>query len=149
MKSIGIRTIPHTQHRYPTVGDWYNKLVPSTNTSMDLIEVSNFLEVVQKAHPSMSFIAQTELAEKYEFLVTYHEFIEMKLCQIRKVNQAVVDAFDMEYESKRVVGDVSEPGDSKDAPYHLEHTFATAQEMVLAKVLGVDWEAYSNAVNSL
>lgn len=118
--------IKHSQQRYPTVGDWmWDKRGNLAITSSDM---GNW---------------------KYNYLVKFHELVEVMLCRDRGITQDEVDDFDKEYEARREEGDTSEPGDSKLAPYYKEHQFATKLERLMAKELGVDWREYDKAVSSL
>ena len=124
---VDIKIIPHKEQRYETVGDWFF----NPDNSRLTIRVSN----MQNA--------------KYEFLVALHEQVEAMLCLERKINEKDITLFDMVYEAERQEGDFSEPGDSSNAPYKKEHFFATNIERLMALELGVSWEDYEKAVNSL
>lgn len=125
MIEINIKTVPHSYHRYETVGDW-----EFTPHGID-IRVSDL--------PSV----------KMEFAVAIHEAIEAFLCQLRGITEAEVNAFDIAFESARVNGDQSEPGDSPSAPYRKEHFFATSIERLICAEMGLDWKTYEEAINSL
>lgn len=123
---INIGIIPHHEQRYETVGDyWYPQ---SFRQEVRISDMQN---------------------EDYEFLVLIHELIEAHLCRKRGIKEEDIKAFDEAYEAKRQEGDFTEPGDSAEAPYRTEHWFATFIEAQIAEELGVDWEEYSNVVNSL
>jgi hypothetical protein len=123
---IQLRTIPHKSQRYETVGDW---------------EVGDSGEIL---------ISVSDMGnEDYAFLVGIHEAIEVWLCRKRGITQDQVDAFDIKFEEERENGDVSEPGDSPDAPYRKEHFFATNIERIIAAELGVDWAKYDRTVTGL
>jgi hypothetical protein len=123
---IVIEVIPHSSQRYPTVGDWYRDQEDTLH-----IKVSNMNN------------------SKYEFLVAFHELIEEALCHDREIQQDIVDEYDKKYEAARPENDISEPGDSKLAPYRKEHFFATSLERLMAAELGVDWSDYDEAVVNL
>jgi hypothetical protein len=123
---IQLRTIPHSQQRYETVGDW--QIHSDGSISIDVSDMGN---------------------EDYAFLVAIHEAVEVWLCRKRGITQDAVDAFDIAYEENRPKDDTSEPGDHPDAPYQREHQFATRIERQLAEELGVPWEAYNAVVESL
>jgi hypothetical protein len=122
---ITIETIPHEQQRYPTCGDW-------------IFEPDGTINILV-----------SQMDEDYSFLVAFHELIEVWLTKKRGISQASVDEFDMQYESNRPEGDLSEPGNSTSAPYFREHQFATMMEEKMARELGVDWQEYSRVVESL
>ena len=118
---IVIETIPHSQQRYATVGDW-------------------------RFRPDGLHIAVSKMSgRRYEFLIAMHETIE---CQHAGVSQRAVDSFDMAYEKHRKPGDDSEPGDDPRAPYHRQHMFASKVERMLAHELAVNWAAYNRQVSS-
>lgn len=120
---IVIETIPHSQHRYETVGDWW------TDEDGTLqIRVSDLGD------------------EKAEQLVAIHELVELLLCKARGVSEQAVDAFDKAFEEDRADGDDSEPGDAVDAPYRDEHCFATAVERMVCAAMGVAWDTYEEMI---
>lgn len=123
--NITIKTIPHAEQRYPTVGDW--------------IEEGGGL-----------IVAVSDMGnDDFAFLVGLHEMIEGWLCLRRRIDQGAVDAFDVAFEAARQPGNTDEPGDHPDAPYRREHFFATSIERLMAAELGVDWAEYEKAVNAL
>ena len=126
---ICIKTIPHNEHRYETVGDyWYDK-----NGALQ-VRVSDMGN------------------KKYEFLVIIHELIEEFLTKDRGIEEPDIKAFDEKFEEEReqgLHGDDEEPGDSPDAPYRQEHFFATNIERMLSSELRVDWKDYDDTVMSL
>lgn len=133
MLHIYIDTIPHSEQRYETVGDYWR---PAGN------------------HPG--FIPRLEVRvsemgnEDYEFLVAIHELVEEHLTRKHGISEDTITAFDIQYEQNRAEDDTnSEPGDSPDAPYHQEHLLATSVERIVASMLGVNWDTYDAVVNSL
>lgn len=128
MKII-IESIPHNEHRYPTVGDYYTQ-----PDGTEIIKVS--------ALPDW----------RYEFLIAFHELIEDFLCQQRGIKEPDIKAFDEMFEAERLEGkhsDEAEPGFDPRAPYRKEHSFATAMERLMALELGADWDAYEKAIMEL
>lgn len=85
----------------------------------------------------------------FEFLVAIHELVEAYLCQKRGITDGEITAFDVAFEDAREPGDLSEPGDSRDAPYQNEHNLATAVERMMCAALGVSWQDYEQAVQRL
>lgn len=123
--AIEIKTIPHNQQRYDTVGDWW-------------VDDEGW------------HIRVSDLGEwRYGFLIAFHELLECAWCAWSGVSQARVDAFDIEFERNRQPGDVSEPGDDPNSPYRVGHQFATMAEMFAAVALGVSWGAYEAAIEAL
>lgn len=129
---IKIRTIPHKNQRYPTIGDW---IWQNLKERLDRSELD---------------IRVSDLGDwRYEFLVAFHEQIETILCSLRGIKQQDVDLFDKRFEESRQENDFTEPGDCEDAPYHREHKFATKLEFLMAQELGVDWDEYNAKINSM
>lgn len=124
---IVIETIPHDKQRYETVGDWWVE----KDTNVLQIRVSEMGD------------------DRYHFLVALHELVEATLCNDRGISVLEVDEFDKAFEAKRPAGNTDEPGDDPDAPYHLEHGFATGIERLLASALGLNWTDYDDAVMAL
>lgn len=131
MLNIRIKTINHKEQRYDTCGDWV-------------------WEKNKAGHRILTIYVSDMCDWKKEFLVAFHELIEVTLCKERHIPQEIVDNFDLEYEARRAEDDLtSEPGDSEQAPYHKEHVFATELEKKMAKELGMDWENYEKTIYSL
>jgi len=123
---INIEIIPHDQHRYPTVGDWW-------------FEEDGTLQV-----------RASEMSDpKYSWCVILHELIEVLLCHLKGISTKEVDDFDKAYEAKRGEDDVSEPGDDLRAPYHEEHVIASIAERAIAFSLGIDWNQYNDEIEAL
>ncbi len=80
----------------------------------------------------------------YDLLIAVHEIIEQHLCVRDGVPEADVAAWDAEHNN----GDVS-GGDLPDAPYHHQHKAAEGVEKAAAIALGVDWQAYCDALEAL
>lgn len=113
---IEIKSVPHAQHRYPTLGDYW------------------------RSADGMLYIRVSQLPDwRYEFLIALHELIEEAVTRHRGIAEPDIKAFDEAHL------DLDDPGMSPEAPYHREHVLATAIEMLVAQELGVDWMAYSKA----
>lgn len=113
---ITVKTLPHNEQRYDTVGDyWIEK-------GIMLIRVSDMKN------------------EDYAFLVSLHEQIEAYLTFKRGIKEPDIMAFDIEH------SDCDDPGSLPDAPYYKEHLFATAIEMLVAEQLNVNWQEYDKAI---
>ena len=120
MLKIIIKTIPHAQQNYDTVGDYF--LSPDGWLMINISDLGDWKE---------------------EILVAIHEIEEYALIKSRGIPIEDIDRWDMGY-----VGE-GEPGDDKDSPYHREHVFATKHEKELAHELEVDWELYEQHVGAL
>ncbi len=126
MLNVEIKTIPHNQHRYPTVGDYfYNFDAEKIKTIIHVSDMKN---------------------ESYEFLVSIHEQIEEFLTRLRGISEDSITAFDINFEKNRKDEDFSEPGNDPKAPYFKEHQFATIIEKFIALELGVDWNIYDETI---
>jgi len=121
-----LTTILHQDQRYKTCGDWR-------------------YDAAGNLHITASFMDNP----RYEMLVKIHELVEAFLCGEAGVSQAQVDAFDIEFEAKRKPGDLSEPGDSKEAPYRRQHEAATTVEKIVCAEAGIAWDDYERTVNAL
>jgi hypothetical protein len=130
MFPLQAKTIPHKDHRYPTVGDYWT----------DEKGVEQF-RVSKMSNPD------------YEFLVLIHELVEDYLCQRRGISEPKqIKPFDEWFEKARELGmvyDDDEPGCHPNAPYMREHMFAMMIERLVGRELGVDWNKYAEEVESL
>lgn len=121
--------IPHSMHRYPTVGDW----------------------LVNQDGSRLYRVSDMGNAD-YEFLVLMHEMIEHHLCDRAGITQEMVDVFDKQFEKERAEGKHAldaEPGDDPRAPYHTAHQRALHIERQIASHLGVHWDAYEKALGEM
>jgi hypothetical protein len=127
--TINIETIPHSEHRYSTVGDWF-----FDDAGVLQIRVSKMSD------------------PRFSLCVALHEAIESVLCKEMGVTQATADDFDMKYEKEREAGerdDGDEPGDDHAAPYHAQHVTASICERAIAQTLGIDWNEYGKEIEGL
>lgn len=128
MKPINCKTIPHTEHRYPTVGDYWE--TPDTIE----VRVSDMGDL------------------RYETLVKVHELVELALLKSRNVPLVITDDFDIQFEAERAQGKHGpddEPGDDPRCPYRHEHRFAENIERQLAHEFGVNWDEYNTKLMAL
>jgi hypothetical protein len=126
---ILIQTIPHSEQRYDTVGDWW-------------IDPQGTWQVRVSELPEKSAL----FPEKYPFLVAIHELVEMALCLAAGISQRAVDAFDTAWAPH---DDIEEPGEDPRAPYYEQHQMAMGIERTLAAALYVEWFEYERAINAL
>lgn len=125
---IVIEAIAHEQHRYPTVGDYFEGSDGWT------VRVSRCGDA------------------RYEFLVALHELVEWFLTQQRGISEPDILAFDEAFEREReqgMHGEREQPGDDPRAPYGREHRFAERIERLAAGELGVDWDEYDGTIGGL
>ena len=123
---IRFEAIPHKQHRYETVGDYY------------------------KVNKEWLFKVSKTNAD-YEFLVLIHELVEWYLTQRKGIKESDISKFDKMFEQERAEGlwDLDEPGNDPRAPYRDEHIFAESIERTIAKYLKLDWKLYDKTINGL
>ena len=122
--NITIKTIPHSEQRYPTAGDyWFD----GDNLEIRISDVGNW---------------------KHELLVAIHEIAEVALCKERGITIANIDHFDMNFEADNI-NHSKEPGDDSKSPYQNEHNLATGVERIMCSALNVKWEEYDGALDKL
>lgn len=128
-----IKTIPHSEQSYPTVGDYSFDPADPTTLEVRVSDTGN---------------------EDYNFAVAIHELIEAYL-YLKKGDKPLedIDEFDKKFEEMRaafpdLVGS-DEPGDNVKAPYYPQHQMATQFERNLVAMMGLDWQEYEQAVNAL
>jgi hypothetical protein len=118
---IDILPIPHEHQRYDTTGDWFIK-------------------------DGLLHIRPSSLSDdRHTFLLGLHELVEAVLCLKCGIIQDEVDEFDLAALDRNI----EEPGDDPAAPYHRQHVIASIVERLAAELLGVDWNEYSAAVDTL
>lgn len=128
-KKIIIEIIPHQEHRYETVGDYW--IDSNGNWQVRVSEFGTF---------------------DHQFLVAMHELTEFWLTQKRGVTEESISEFDILFESERQEGkhgDMGEPGNDIRAPYRKEHRFSENIERQLALEGNIDWHEYDKLVMSL
>lgn len=130
--NVFIKTIPHNEQRYETVGDWWWE-------GKDLQDLQ--IRVSDMGNPV------------YEWLVAEHEINEALRCKKDGIDEKAVSDFDRSFEELRekfpyTIGD-QEPGDMVSAPYHKQHTGATQIERLSCQFHGEDWDKYSDTVDNL
>jgi hypothetical protein len=119
--NVQMNVIPHQQQRYDTPGDW-------------LLDVNTDTLVI-----NVSFLGDW----KMEACLGVHEYIEAVRCMADRIDQTLVDAWDLNFKGK------GEPGDDPNAPYHRQHVQASIVERTLARQLGVDWSKYEQKLEEL
>lgn len=115
-----INLIKHSDQRYNTVGDWY-----TTETDEIVINVSDSGN------------------NDTNFLVTVHELIEQYLCERHNISATTVDNWDTSHP------DAKDPGSLPGCPYGLAHGIALSIEKYLSSILGMDWKAHEELLDSL
>ena len=126
MKDFNIKVIPHERQSYRTVGDYWETL-------------KSFEIRVSRVNKS-----------DYEYLVAFHEFVELYLCHKHGVDFQEITSFDkffQEETDKGLHNPGDEPGDDPRAPYHKEHMFASKLEKMMGDELGVDMVKYEETLD--
>jgi hypothetical protein len=121
MLKIDIKTIKQEDHRYQTLGDYWDD------------EEGTHIRVTNLKSPDS------------EFLVALHELIEQYLLKVAGIKEPDVMAFDIMFEKERADGkwdEYAEPGDDPRAPYRKQHFFAECIERLVAGFIGVDWKQH-------
>lgn len=124
--NINIKTIPHSDHRYPTCGDYW-------------FEENGTLEI------RVSDVGDW----RYEALVALHELVEVLQTEHKGIREQDIMAFDKMFEQECAEGkhgSDDEPGADPRAPYRKEHFFAEAIERLVSQRLDVDWEEYDKSL---
>lgn len=127
--NIVIKSIPNSEQRYPTVGDYWRDADGTLQ-----IRVSKMSD------------------DRYDLLVALHELIEVTLCEHRGIKEEDISKFDIEFEKEREEGKHTlddEPGWDPRAPYGKEHAYAESIERNMALQLEVDWKDYDHEVMNL
>jgi len=126
---IVIETIPLSDMRYPTLGDyWYDDL--------GILQIR---------------IAETG-NEFYNKSIMIHELIEEALTKDKGLTEPEIMQFDLYYEKRReqgLVDEDSEAGFDNNSPYLKEHTLAHSVEMQMFALAGKSWKDYETALNNL
>lgn len=121
--NIQIQTIHPYKQRYVTLGDWFHVKLCDQH--------------IGESEETRTVIRVSELGdERYEFLIAFHELVEMMLCKVRGIPAAAVDEFDQNFSG------TGEPGDDPASPYFREHQFAFMLERMMAHEMGVNWREY-------
>jgi hypothetical protein len=124
--NISIKTIPETEQRYPTTGDYFQSKDGTWNFRIS--DMGNW---------------------KYEFLVALHELVEWALAQHKGITNEQIDDFDFQFEKDRESGlhtDDEEPGNDPKCPVWFEHQMATVVERMIAGLMGIEWKVYDSTV---
>jgi len=122
---IIIKPIQPENHRYPTCGDYIYDREDDTLTI---------------------FVSRME-DWRSELAVAIHGVFESVACIAEEIPMSDIDLFDMAFEQNRAESDLSEPGDSKAAPYHKQHVGATFVEREVCSKLDLSWEKHEDNVN--
>jgi hypothetical protein len=120
--NVVVQIIPHSEQRYPTVGDWW--------WEDDTLQIR------------VSHLGDW----KMEMCAAYHEQFEALECRVKGITQEQVDAFDKGWQPH---DGLDEPGDDVASPYFWQHQHATIAERQLAHCLGVSWANYEQAIEEV
>ena len=121
------KTIPHSEQRYDTIGDWWWE---GDTLHIRVTDMANW---------------------KYEMAVAYHEMREALYCKHFGISQESVDTFDINFDAEQKRGlhaPDAEPGNDPTAPYFLAHQYATRDERLFIADIGESWEEYEKVVLS-
>lgn len=134
---ILIESIPHSQQRYPTAGDWFceeaRMVTVQKEAGTEYIWIPRTLHIrVSKMNSSRS-----------EQLVAIHELVEALACNWDGIPESAIDSWDNNFEG------AGEPGDHPNAPYYEQHTLATAVERFMAQAFHISWKEHNAEVEKL
>jgi hypothetical protein len=117
---INCSVIAHKNQRYETSGDYW------------------------RVSPTVWVLHVSRMSDwRFEALVLIHEIVEMVLTTQYNIKWKDIDRFDMDNPQ------LDDPGDSKKAPYHWEHKWATRVERLCAWLLDVKWSEYQRDFDKL
>jgi len=120
--SLNFKIIPHAEHRYPTVGDYWEEPPGSGHWEIRVSDVGDW---------------------QMALLVFVHEIVELCQTEAAGIKEQDITAFDIQFEAAHA-NDDEEPGDSPWAPYHKQHVMAECLERILALILGINWQDYDD-----
>jgi hypothetical protein len=120
INKIEITIIPHEGQRYPTIGDWQFK---GETLQINVSDLQN---------------------DKFNALISIHEFIEAMQCHFNGITTEQVDAYDSKHED---VGNADLDA-NVDAPYYKFHNDSTVVEWLLSRLFNVDWKEYSSKIKN-
>jgi hypothetical protein len=121
--NFDVRVIDHKSQRYSTLGDYF---VDGEGLHFRISDLGDW---------------------RMEGLVVVHELVEYLLIRAAGLNISDIDTFDMTYPPGGEHED--DPGNDPASPYHLQHLFAEAIERTVCDRLGLDWNAYSDRIDSV
>lgn len=119
--NIEIKTIPQSEQRYVTVGDYW------TEGDKEVFRITDCGN------------------RKYEWMIAIHELIEKCLNEHLDITNKQVDEFDMNWKEE----EGTECGDEPTCPYRESHCFATAAERMLCAAMGLSWAEYEEFLEKL
>lgn len=150
--NIDARTIPHSEQRYPTVGDWWVNTDNLTGKTTLYVRASDTGD--WRANQS----------------IIIHEIVEAVACIENGVEPESLDRFDTAYEMVREdaktwvdaeaklkkefgghceITEDSEPGEDLHAPYRHQHAIATQVEWIVSEAMHLPWKVYEEEIAAL
>ncbi len=116
--NIDIQFIPHSEHRFTTIGYWF---------------VENETLTIQ---------ISKEISWQNKIATIFHELIEAGICIKDGITTAQCDAFDELFEQEYQDGlwpVEKEAGFDRRCPYRKGHVWGHRMERIVMFLLGVDW----------
>ena len=118
-----MEVIPHQDHRYDTLGDYWEE-------------------------DGTWHIRVSDMGDwRCNFSVLLHEFVEYALLKHKGVSEKTVLDFDLSVPLESVYSD--DPGFDPEAPYHAEHVYADCMERLIAPYLGLKFGDVEKAASFL
>lgn len=81
---------------------------------------------------------------RYEVALAFHEAFEACLCKNDGVTQKSVDEFDMAFDKAHPDEPDLNAGDELDAPYKVQHNYATIVDRLFIGACGLLWKSYDD-----
>lgn len=123
LPNIIIKTIPHNEQRYDTVGDYQS----FDNGTIVEFRISDLNDPV------------------FEQAISFHEQIEKFFNMLDGITDEMVDEFDLNWLPEKY----DEPGLDPACPYHCNHMKADAFERMFIQLCGRSWGEYENKLDEL
>lgn len=128
--NIDIQFIPHSKHKFTTIGYWFMTDMEDAGGETLHIQISR------------------ELEWKYRIAVLFHELIEVTICMASGITTEECDRFDAMFEYEYSIGrwpKSVEAGFDKRCPYRKGHIWGTRFERLVIFLLKASWRDYNTA----
>jgi len=111
---IYLETIPESEQRYPTLGDYYY--------DGEVLRI----KVSKQVNPW------------YDYMIAIHELTEVMLTEYRGIEEKQILEWDLNHDESE------DPGAIVGAPYYDDHMFCLNIEKQICSYLGIDWDIYNS-----
>ena len=127
--NIYIKEIPHEDHLFSTLGDWW---IGDANRNID--QNGDIYIIISKIGDW-----------RYFWAILFHELVEIAWCLYHGVTSEMCEAFDVMWEQEIKQGiqkAEDEAGFDIRCPYKKGHEWGVVMETIICKVLHIDWAKY-------